>query len=283
MKSLSVKSGFGIGALITVVAAIIALPVRTSQFFTIIESDTGFYSETNIGVYVVYAMIVISVIASVVLGFAKRKNLEYSLATEKRPGFGILSLTAAIGALSDSVKCIMEFMSENSDGQTLIFVYAAQAVFALFSAIFFMAIGISSLSGKTNGSEHRVISLAPVIWSILRLVYRFSRTISYIRVSELMFEMLMIVFLVLFFMAFAQANTNINAKGNLWKVAAYGMPAVLLCLLCFVPRFIVTVSGNAHLLVEQSPIEYCDISNAAFILSAVLTRVTDKITSGEQA
>ena len=42
MKSLSVKSGFGLGAVIAVAAAVIALPIRTVQFFTIIESNTGF-------------------------------------------------------------------------------------------------------------------------------------------------------------------------------------------------------------------------------------------------
>lgn len=286
MKSLSVRSGFGLGAVIAVAAAIIALPIRTAQFFTIIESDTGFYSEVNAGVYIFYGVIAAAIVLSLVFGFAKRKKLDYSLEVTKRPGFGILSFTAAIGALSDAAKCIMEFMNAEPDSETAQaagILLAVEAVFALFTAIFFVAIGVSALGGKTNGSEYKLISLAPVLWSIVRIVYRFTRTISYIRVSELLLEMLMLVFLIVFFMAFAQANTGINSKGNIWKVAAYGVPAVLLALICFVPRFIVTVSGNAHLLVEQSPIEYCDIANAAFIICTVLTRVTDKISSEENA
>lgn len=286
MKSLSVKSGFGLGAVIAVAAAIIALPIRTVQFFTIIESDTGFYSEVNSGVYLLYAVIAIAVAACLVLGIAKRKKLDYSLEAIKRPGFGILSFTAAIGALSDSAKCIMEFMNYQPDTGTsgaAGILLGAEAIFALFTAIFFVAIGASALSGKTSGSEYKIIALAPVLWSVFRVIYRFTRTISYVRVSELMFEMLMLVFLILFFMAFAQSNANVDSKGNNWKVAAYGMPAVLFALICFVPRFIVTVSGNAHLLVDQSPIEYCDIANAAFILCTVLTRVTDKISSEEEA
>ena len=286
MKSLSVKSGFGLGAVIAVAAAVIALPIRTVQFFTIIESDTGFYSEVNSGVYLLYAVIAIAVAACLVLGIAKRKKLDYSLEAIRRPGFGILSFTAAIGALSDSAKCIMEFMNYQPDTGTsgaAEILLGAEAIFALFTAIFFVAIGASALSGKTSGSEYKIIALAPVLWSVFRVIYRFTRTISYVRVSELMFEMLMLVFLILFFMAFAQSNANVDSKGNNWKVAAYGMPAVLFALICFVPRFIVTVSGNAHLLVDQSPIEYCDIANAAFILCTVLTRVTDKISSEEEA
>ncbi len=285
MKSLSVKSGFGIGALITAVAAIIALPLRTAQFFTILESDTGFYSETDWTVYVLYGVLVAAVAAALVSGCMKRKKLDYSLEVTKRPGFGILSITASIGALSDAARCIISFMSTSPSDETAgasAILLAFEAVFALLSAIFFLAIGASALGGKSNGSEYKIISLAPVLWSIFRVVFRFTRTISYIRVSELMFEMLMMVFLILFFMAFAQANSNINAKDNKWKVAAYGMPAALLALVCFVPRFIVTVSGNAHLLNEQSPIEYCDIANAAFIICTVFTRVTDKISSEEE-
>lgn len=286
MKSLSVKSGFGIGALIMVAAAIIALPVRTVQFFTVLESDTGFYSSSDWSVYLLSAVLIAAILAILFFGIAKRKKLDYSLEVTKRPGFGILSLTAAVGALSDAAKCIISVMdaqpaAENAGASSLIL--GAQAIFALLSAIFFVAIGASALGGKSNGSEYRIISLAPVMWSIFRIVYRFTRTISYIRVSELMFEMLMIVFLILFFMAFAQVNSKVNGKGCEWKVAAYGLSAALLALVCFVPRFIVTLTGNAHLLSEQSPIEYCDISNALFIICTVLTRITDKISSEEEA
>lgn len=286
MKSLSIKSGFGIGAVIAAVAAIIALPLRTSQFFSIIESDTGFYSETNWTVYVLYGVLAVAILLNVILGFAKRKKLDYSLEVTKRPGFGILSFTAGIGALSNAASCIMSYMEaapadESSGAASLLL--AIEAVFALLSAIFFVASGASALGGKTNGSEYRILALSPVLWSIFRVVFRFTRTISYIRVSELMLEMLMIVFMILFFMAFAQANSAVNSKGNEWKVAAYGIPAALLALVCFVPRFIVTVSGNAQLLDSQSPIEYCDIANAAFIICTVLTRVTDKISAEEEA
>ena len=89
--------------------------------------------------------------------------------------------------------------------------------------------------------------------------------------------MIMLVFMIMFFMAFAQVNSNVNGKNCEWKIAAYGLIAALLALICFVPRFIVTLTGNAHLLHEQSPIEYCDISNALFIICTVFTRVTDRI------
>lgn len=279
MKSIT-KSGFGIGILVFAATAIIALPVRTLQYFTVIENDTGFFTENNWSVYLLAAVCAAAILAFLVLGFSKRKALDYSLETTKRPGQGILGLTAAAGLLMNAVDVFVKITNSNSyaeDAKTSNLILGLQAVFALLSAIYFFALGTSYLTGKSNGSEYRLISLAPVIWSIFRLVFRFTRTISYIRVSDLMLEMLMLVFFILFFMAFAQVNSRVDADKKEWKIAAYGLSSALLALLCFVPRFIVMITGNTNLLHEQSPAEYCDFGVALFIISAVLTRVTAKL------
>ena len=93
--------------------------------------------------------------------------------------------------------------------------------------------------------------------------------------------MIMIIFMMLFFMAFAQVNAGIDAKNCDWKIASYGLSAALLALVCFIPRFIVTAGGHAELLYSYSSAEYCDIGIALFIISAVLTRITDKKDSPE--
>ncbi|MBR3817870.1 MAG: hypothetical protein IKJ41_01870 [Clostridia bacterium] len=279
MKSIT-KSGFGIGILIFAATAIIALPVRTLQFFTVLESNTGFFAENDWSVYILATVCAVAILAFLILGFSKRKTLDYSLEAVKRPGQGILGFTAAIGLLMNAVDIFVKIMNSNSfaeDTKTTNLIFGMQAVFALLSAIYFVALGTSYISGKSNGSEYRLISLAPVIWSIFRLIFRFTRTISYIRVSDLMLEMIMLVFFILFFMAFAQVNSRVDAEKKEWKIAAYGLSSALLALLCFVPRFIVMITGNANLLHEQSPAEYCDFGIALFVISTVLTRVTVKL------
>ncbi len=287
MKSIT-KSGFGIGTLIFVAAAIIALPIRTLQFFTVLESGTGFFSETDWSVYALALCVGAAILALLILGFAKRNTLDYSLEITRRPGQGILCFTAVAGFLMNAGGIIVEILNSSSISQeenSAKLILGAQAVFSVLSAIYFLALGASYLSGKTNGSEYRLISLAPVIWSIFRLVFRFTRTISYIRVSDLVFEMLMLIFFIMFFMAFAQVNSRVDPVKKEWKIAAYGLPAALLALICFVPRFIVMVTGNADLLAEESPAEYCDFGVALFIISTVLTRITVKLpenTSSEE-
>lgn len=284
MNNKSVKSGFGIGCLIFVVAAIIAIPLRILQFFTVMESGTGFYSETDWSVYLLFGVVAAAVLALIVFGLSKRKKLDYSLETFKRPGLSSLALVAACGTALSAYSCLIKIMTEETvitstdspvDGTKLILML--EGIFALLSAIYFIMLWLTYLKGTSNGSKIRLLALAPVIWNIFRIVIRFMRTISYIRVSELMFEMLMIAFLILFFMALAQANTGIAAEKVEWKIGAYGLSAALFALICFVPRFIVMISGNSHLFYSESTVEFCDLGVALFIIGTVLTRVTDKL------
>lgn len=290
MKNKSIASGFGIGVIIMAIAAVVALPIRTMQFFTVLEGESGFYREADWSVYLLYGVLALSIVAILVYGIFSRKRLDYSLEVSKRPGMGVVSMAAALGVLLDAAFCITSAMKieEISSGLSTAnyvegmtqgdgVILTAEAVFAVFTSIYLVVLGFSYLSGKTNGSEYRLISLAPVIWSIFRLVYRFKRTISFVRVSDLLFEMIMICFMIMFFFAFAQVNSRVGGKGNEWKIAAYGIPAALLALVCFIPRFIVTITGNAQLLYSYSAAEYCDFGVALFIISAVLTRVTDKL------
>ena len=290
MNNKTIKGGFGIGVIIMAVAAVIALPLRTVQFFTVLEGSSGFYTEYNWSVYLLYGILLLSIVAVLIFGLAKKKKLEYSFEVFKRPGQGVISMATALGVLLDAAFCITSAMKieEISSGLSTAnyvegmtqgdgIILAAEAIFGVFTAIYLVVLGFSYLSGKTNGSEYRLISLSPVVWSIFRLVYRFKRTISFVNVSDLLFEMIMICFMIMFFFAFAQVNSRVNGKGNEWKLASYGIPAALLALVCFVPRFIVTVSGNADLLYSYSAAEYCDLFVALFIISTVLTRVTDKL------
>lgn len=282
MKSFSLKGGSGIAAIVFAIAALIALPLRTVQYFTIIENNgTGFYTENNWNVYALGIILALAVITLIILGFTGKKTLGYDLEVKSRPVFGLFSFAAAAGIFSDGIVNILGvnldniFDSEGKIANPDSLFMCGEAFLSVFAAIFFLALGISALTGKTNGSEHKLISLVPVIWCLIRMVFRFSRTISYLRVSELTFELLMLVFTAMFFMAFAQVNSQISSKNNEWKLIGYGLPAALMSLICFVPRVIVWVSGQRELLYEYASIpNICELTNALFIITVVFTRLS---------
>lgn len=286
MKKDLIKSGFGLGSVIFAVAALILLPMRTVQFFTVLEDGTGFFSEINFGVYLFFTVFAAAIVMLLVLGLSKRKKLNFAGDEFKNQGCGILSYVAAVGAVLDALNSFNLAAGLGINGlSTAIFdeitpvqsmLLGLEGIFAVISAIFFVVIGSGLLSGKSTEKSCRYLALIPVFWCICRMVFRFTRTISYIRVSDLLFEMIMLIFFTAFFFAFAQVNSRIGAKYMEWKVAAYGLCSALTALICFVPRFIVILSGNTEHLYSMSTAEYCDIAIALFAIGTVFTRIGEK-------
>ena len=79
MKNKSIASGIGIGVIIMAIAAVIALPIRTMQFFTVLEGESGFYREADWSVYLLYGVLALSIVDILVYGIFSRKMLDYSL------------------------------------------------------------------------------------------------------------------------------------------------------------------------------------------------------------
>ncbi len=292
MKEKILNSGFGIGNLIFVAAVILALPLRIYQYVgKVLEPATGFYAESHWSIYALYAVLVLAIAAIYVLAAVKRKTLDYSYDTVKRPAFGALSGLVAAGLIIDLFSCMSVISSAPLYGAgstpspevTSAYVIMAQMAVSLLSSVYFVILCITSLIGKTSGANFRLLSLAPVLWSMLRMISRFMRTISYVRVSELLFEMVMLVFMIMFFMAFAQCNSKVNESDCKWKLAAYGLPAALMALVTSVPRLILGLVGSADIIYSQSVLEFSDLAIALFIIATVFTRVTVKTESATES
>lgn len=295
MKNKTLTGGFGIGNIIFIAALILALPLRIYQYLGgVIEPATGFFAKNDFSIYALYGVIILAAVAVIVLGIINRKKLAYEIAAQKNPVLGIASVLIALGIILDvafsmDIPGALEAIKAAKSAEaapvsteiTAHYVLIIQAVFSLPTALFFTVLGINSLMGKNLASELRILSLSPVIWAMLRMVARFMRTISYTRVSELLFEMFMLALMIMFFMNFAQCNAKVNDKDCAWKIASYGLPAALLALVCFVPRAILLVLGKGELLYAESALEFSDLTVAIFIISAVLTKITTKTSASE--
>ncbi len=272
------NTGFLISTIAFCVVALAALPLRTYQFLTNIEAGTGFYIDSaNILIYVLYGIIGAGIVISMASALLYKSELGFDRTPAKRPVQGIISLLTAVAVLFDAaldLNTILNYSPETSEmTKVSLYVLCAQSLFAVLAAIFFVVFGISMLSGATNASEYKIISVAPTVWFMFRLIFRFTATISFIKVSDLLLEMFMLAFMLIFFTAFAQLNSKIESKGLDWKLVAFGLPAAVLALVCFIPRFIMVISGKSEMLYTGSPVEYCDLATALFALSIVLTRI----------
>ncbi|NLX78492.1 MAG: hypothetical protein GXY95_01230 [Clostridiales bacterium] len=264
------------------IASLFLLPLRTYQLIKIVDPQTGFFTDganpTIIILYTIIALVTFILLAASFLS----ANIPASIppSGKKRP-LGIVSAVFAVSFLVDAIVQITSVVVMFGDktetslptltARNAWFPVALQAFFALVSTVYFIAVAISYISGKTSYTNNRLMALAPLLWTFCRMIYRFMRAISFVRVSELLLEICAIAFLIIFFMTFARISSDVNRKGTMWIIFGAGLPAAMLLLCVSVPRIVLVLTGNSKMLVNHSPLEYADFPAALFIIAYILT------------
>lgn len=270
-------------------ALIIAIPLRVYQYFKILEPETGFYNTVDFSVYAMYILLGAAMIISIVVPIINKKKLTTVNSVKKSPVFLVVSLIFAVTLIVDSATQLISYFDlyesaamltssvteyVKDQGGTLLLL---QSISGAVAAIFFFTSGLMATLGNTDCSRLKILALTPVLWTIFKLLYRFKRTISFVNVSDLMLELFAICFMMLFFFAYAQVISKIDAETVFNKLYSYGVPAVIFTLVCFLPRFIVTITGNSNLLSEHHGISYSDLGAAVYIVYVLLSRTKAQI------
>lgn len=264
----------------------VTVGIRTYQLMYIFEPDTGFYfieQKNNITIPLFYAVAAASGILFLLFSYlsgelAKDKPLgkkNYFLAASSV----ILAVSLVINAMmvfSDIFNkyeekmyvSVLEFFIE-----TKTFPQVFEVGFALLAALYFVIVAVSFFTASSAHLSARVMSLMPVCWLICRLVGRFIRAVSFIHVSELFLEIIMIAFLMEFFMGCARILSGIGSKGQLHFTMGTGLCSAMLAFTVSLSRlFTYFFAGSAYLSAE-SPFEFCDIACALFIVVFLLSCV----------
>lgn len=279
--------------LVSLCALLVAVPLRVYQYFKVLEPETGFYSTIDFSVYIIYALLGIAVITAIAIPLINRKKMITVASVKKSPVFLVLSLILAVTIIIDSAGQLMSYFdlydAAASSGSTIAEyvkkqggTLLLQAVSGAIAAVYFFVSGLSVSLGNSDGSKLKLLGLTPVLWCIFRLLYKFKRTISFINVSDLLLELFEIVFLMLFFFALAQTVARIDVKTVFWKIFAYGIPAAMFALMCFLPRFILMVTGKSELLNDHYGVSYSDLGAAAYIIYNLLSRAKAQTSEPEE-
>ncbi|HAX83669.1 MAG TPA: hypothetical protein DCY15_04085 [Ruminococcaceae bacterium] len=279
---------------VSLFALLAAVPLRVYQYFKVLEPETGFYSSNDISVYVMYILLGAAMLLSVLIPLINKKKLITVTSVKKSPAFLVFSLILAVTIIIDSAGQLMDYFDlydaasaaggtvteyvKNQGGTFLLL----QAVSGAVAAVYFFVSGLSVSLGNSDGSRLKILGLTPVLWYIFKLLYRFKRTISFTNVSDLMLELFAIVFLMMFFFALAQTVAKIDAQTVFWKIFAYGVPAAMFALMCFLPRFIVMIIGKSELLNTHYGVSYSDLGVAAYIIYNLLSRMKARTADSEE-
>lgn len=273
----------------------VLLPLRVYQVTAIIDPETGFFTQSSFTIPLFYVLLAVVIAAVMVLSFLSEKAGRTRDIKAKSTPLGIVSGITALSIMFDAVYQITAFMEiygaydivsrmtlsqylSKSGATALLF----EAVFGLLTGVFFWIYTVSCFSPSAKMVGFKLLSVAPVIWQICRIIVRFVRKISFVNVSDLLLELFMLVFMISFLMAFAQIVTKVNPEVAAWRLYGCGIPAALLAFLVCVPRLFLIIIGHSDSLVAEHTLQPCDLAMALFIPFFLHNAATAKKAENEQ-
>lgn len=262
------------------IACILAAVLRTVQLFTNIEPETGFFEVVDWSVYVVYGVLLAAVVLLAVLPACSACLPASRALVRKDRALFFGSALFAAGLLYDAVLSVINAAETVSESGRLtmgallftegLLAEILQAVCGVLAAVYMGITAISYLKGEPQFTKYRFLALTPLFWSMFRIVLRFMTKISFTMVSELLQELAMLAFMMLFLLSFARIAAQVNPRGEMRKLVCFGLPAAFLAAVIGVSRLVCTVAGRGDLLADGFPFSFGEIGFAVFAVVYIL-------------
>lgn len=235
-----------------IVSAVVGIVIRYLQTVKFIDPKTGFYTGGEGLAAVLYAVLLIAVVFFNVVCFLSSDNKKIAIGESGNKWAAIGSALFALSLLGDSYYCISlgaatsgvigsVYTDMMKSGALPLLI---QSIAALFSAVYFFILASDFSKGTAKAYKRKFLATAPVIWAGARLIFRFLRQISFVQVSDLLLELVMIAFMIMFFMALAQTSSGVYKDTFKWRIPAFGMSAALIAAVTSVPRMVVSLTAR---------------------------------------
>lgn len=273
---------------------VLLIALRTVIVNKFVEAGTGFYIGGKALVLAFNVILIVFTAAIIVIPLIRLKKQHLNV----RPGgkvMGAMSLILAAGFVYDvyssmtifsTSKACYHFISLFSSARTETtniavdifqgYALLISAVFALISLIYFVILASSCFSVSDGYSKHGILALAPVWWCVFKAVYFMLIPMRFAKISDLLYEVVMICFLLLFFIAFARVASRVDGESCVGKVIVYGAGAAVFGAISSVPRIIARIRGLEGV-VYTSPQDVEEVvfkSNYCFMALAVFVFCT---------
>ncbi len=264
-------------------AVLSCVPLRLYQTIRLIEPETGFFTQGNhITVTLLYTVAGIAAVLILILSY-----LGIGARTPM-PGEGrsrtlcVMAAVMAVAFLADGIGTVYTLVNSaveysgtlGASGTARYTVMqlvteGAQILFSVISCTYFSCLAFS-WNGKGSAALYAVLAVAPVFWAIARAVNRFIRMINFKNVSDLLLELFMLAFMMIFFLAFARVNSKVERAGVQWQVYGCGLVTALLAAVVSIPRLVMLVCGMGDRIADGYPLNPCDLAAPFFIVIYLL-------------
>ncbi|MDR1892897.1 MAG: hypothetical protein LBQ48_07830 [Oscillospiraceae bacterium] len=242
------------------VFSFLALPfmlvVRMFQYAVLTEPQTGFYFPKYVawGTVIFTAFVLISAAYILISRFILK--VRHTLPARSRglfAGNAFMAVVMGYEALAAAVWVMLNYRTQslvytggNGWNKTLPAVFSAVdwgglllAVFAALSAVGFV---FEALRYKKSAQPKSLLTVPPVLWSIMKLSLCFIRSTGLASISENLFDTLFLCLLTVFWLLHARIAAGIGRDTTVKWVYGVGLSATLFGVAAAIPRLFILIA-----------------------------------------
>ena len=218
------------------ITLVIALPVRLYQTLFLLEADTGFYTDG----YLTTAIVFIALMAGCVLLYADTARSPAPV-----PELPLQSLpTAAAAMFTGFLFCGQSLFSllgvPSVENTVMNGILAAAGILA---GIILLLQAYGHAVGKNFWRNHPIPALLPPLWGCVCLVALFITYSGSVNIAENVYDTFSVVFLLLFFFAYAKLHAGIEPERSARDAVRFGLMAIQFAVGTGVPELVLRVMG----------------------------------------
>ncbi len=250
--------------------------IRMYHTFALIDGASGFFTAHNFTVAVMYALFGAGIILPVVLCYICKDLPSGDM--KKKPSFIYVAATLlfALTLLYDAIVNIRTVLAfgggilgakEALGGN----IGVISTVFGILGAVAMMLSVFVYMKKGTLTGKLSIPMLFPVIWAFLNTLEFFSVTVSYVKVSQLLFTIFYSAFLMVFLFENARVTTGVGRKDSVWFFYATGIITAAFSLTTGLPVFIAGFIAPDKV-TSYCPFELYLLSGGIYALASMLVR-----------
>lgn len=260
-------------------ATVLSVILRFVQCFGLIDFSTGFYTKSSFVTVLFYVLVAAVCVCFCAVSFLSAQSKKISSNGIKSNALFAVTLVFGVSMLIDGATAFFSSLESALEGntgylETTVFKQLMgsgsvpdfiRSVFALLGAVYVFILAASFKTGSSAASSRKLLALCPVCWSAFRMIGLFVSKISFLRVSDLLLEIVMLSFMTLFFMAFAQVTSGVYSDGFSWRLPAFGLCAGLVAGTLSVTRLVLTIVSKEKYINSDHPFCFADLAFFAFV------------------
>ncbi len=267
------------------------LAVRIYQTFLLTDGETGFFTNNNITVPLMFILSAGAAAVVCILCYLIKDFPAGDVKKRTSPLYVGAGLFFAFTLLYEGLKSVKLMISAGGSFSSVKEAAGGNvgligAVFSILGAGAILLSVFSYIKTGTLTGKLKIPMLFPVLWAFAETLGFFSVTVSYIKIPQLFLAIYSAAFLMLFLFENARVTTGIGRKSALWFYYATGIIAAGFCLATGIPALLATVF-KPELVVSYCPFELYTLGGGLYALASLFVRaeetaeITDTVTETE--